>query len=212
LTQSHPRQLRVELGAAAIRYLNQRPRHGDADVCDNTHCAWFIGRGPRMDWLTPVTAVEAGRVLSSLDDEIWREISIKAKSSGPSLWTSHCGGKPLSPLAIWGGGSGEAVACPRHTQPVRRWERAWDRGKLEKQIGEQIVSSQIVWLKGRWTLRFQTLSRNRDFNYDSAHRLLAAIAGWDALPSPADSVWLADNKIHANGYGLGHRVGLCLGD
>jgi len=213
LTQSHPRQLRVELGAAVIRYLSRRPRHADADVCDNTHCAWFIGRGPRVDWLTPRSAVEVGRILSPVDDEIWREISIRANSPGPSLWTSHCGGKSLSPTAIWGGSdSGEAPVCSRHTQPERRWERSWDREKLEKQIGEQIVSAQIVWLKGRWTLRIRTLSRNRDFNYDAAHRLLAPIAGWSALPSPADSVWLADNKIHANGYGLGHRVGLCLGE
>jgi hypothetical protein len=212
LTQGHPRQLRIELGAAVIRYLTQRPRHGDADVCDNTHCAWFIGRGPRADWPTPGTAKEASRVLNLIDDEIWREISIRAKSPGPSLWTSHCGGKPLSPLAIWGSSSAEVVACPRHTQPTRHWERAWDMGKLEKQIGEQIVSAQIVWPKGQWTLRLQTLSCDRDFNYDAAHRLLAPIAGWNALPSPADSVWLTDNKIHANGRGLGHRVGLCLGD
>jgi hypothetical protein len=147
-----------------------------------------------------------------MDDETWREISIRAKSPGPSLWTSHCGGKPLSPHAIWGNGSSEAAYCTRHTQPTHRWERSWDREKLEKQIGEQIVSAQIVWPKGQWTLRIQTTTRNRDFNYDAAHRLLVPIAGWGALPSPADSVWLTDNRIHANGFGLGHRVGLCLGD
>ncbi|MDR0498740.1 MAG: hypothetical protein LBH03_03260, partial [Holophagales bacterium] len=150
LTQNHPRQLRLELGAAVIRYLSQRPRHSNADVCDNTHCAWFIGRGPRTDWSTPGLAKEVGQVLSPIDDEIWKEIIVRAKYPGPSLWTSHCGGKPLSPLAIWGSGSGEAAACPRHTQPAHYWERAWDRGKLEKQVGGQIVSAQIVWPRGQW--------------------------------------------------------------
>jgi hypothetical protein len=245
LTKSRPRQLQIELGAAAMRYLDRPPRHGDADVCDSTHCAWFIGRGPRVEWQTPKTAKEVAPVSAPIDDETWKAVAIAAKSPGPSLWTSHCGGEPLSPLAIWGsypaGAAGaapqapqaagaaprapqaagaapqapqalQAAPCPRHAQPMRHWERVWDRGRLERHIGEQILSAQIVWPKGRWTLRIQTPSRSRDFDYDAAHRLLAPMAGWDALPSPADSVQLTDNKIHAKGRGSGHRVGLCLGD
>jgi hypothetical protein len=212
LTKSHPRQLQIELGAAAMRYLDKSPRHGDADVCDNTHCAWFIGRGPRVEWATPKTAKELAPVSAPIDDETWKAIAIAAKSPGPSLWTSHCGGEPLSPHSIWGGGQTQAAPCPRHKHPARQWERAWDRRSLERHIGEQILSAQILWPKGRWTLRLQTPTRDKDFDYDAAHRLLAPLAGWGALPSPADSVRLADNKIHAKGHGSGHRVGLCLGD
>jgi len=212
LTSNHPRQLRIELGAAALRYLRQPPRHGNADVCDSTHCAWFIGRGPRMEWQTPTSAREVAPVSEPIDNEMWKAITIAAKSPGPNFWTSHCGGEPLSPMAIWGDGAAKADPCPRHPKPTRNWEREWDRDKLERQLGEKIVSAQIVWPKGRWTLRLQTPSRNMDFSYDAAHRLLTPIAGWAALPSPADSVWLADNKIRAKGHGLGHRVGLCLGE
>ena len=212
LTNSHPRQLRIELGAAATRYLRQPPRHGDADVCDSTHCAWFIGRGPRVEWPTPTSPKEIAPVSDPIDDETWKAITIGAKSPGPNFWTSHCGGEPLSPMAIWGNGSTKADPCPRHPRPTRPWEREWDRKSLEKQVGEQITSAQVIWLKGRWTLRLQTPSRNIDLNYDAAHRLLTPLAGWAALPSPADSVWLTDNKIRAKGHGLGHRVGLCLGE
>jgi hypothetical protein len=212
LTKGHPRQLQIELGAAAARYLGRSPRHGDADVCDSTHCSWFIGRGPRVEWQTPKTAKEVAPVQAPIDDETWKAIAIAAKSPGPSLWTSHCGGEPLSPQSIWGSGPDATTPCPRHAQPARHWERAWDRGRLERQLGEPIRSGQIVWPKGRWALRLQTPSGDRDFDYDDAHRLLAHMAGWGALPSPADSVRLADNKIHAKGRGAGHRVGLCLGD
>jgi hypothetical protein len=216
LTGGHSRRMRVELGAAAIRYLDRPPRHGDADVCDSTHCAWFIGRGPRVEWQTPFSAKEVGPVADPIDDDAWRAISATAKSHGPSLWTSHCGGRPLPPSAIWGGAKAEpgapAVACPHHTKATHRWERAWDRGPLERIIGEQITSAEIIWPNGQWKLRLRTKSGDRDFSYDAAHRLLAPIAGWGALPSPADSVRLTDNRIHAQGHGSGHRVGLCLGE
>jgi len=48
-----PRALRVELGAAALRMQALGPRHAHADFCDTTHCAWFIGRGPRLRWPSP---------------------------------------------------------------------------------------------------------------------------------------------------------------
>jgi YD repeat-containing protein len=204
--------LRVELGAAVLRYLKQTPRHGEADVCDSTHCAWFIGRGPRMEWLTPQLAKETGQFAEPMDSSLWMAAQSRSQSPGPSFWTSHCGGKPLSPYAVWGSGSAEATACQRHQQPAHRWERAWDRAKIEKTLGGQITSAQIVWPKGQWTLRIETSGRTRDFNYDSAHRLIAPIAGWDGLPSPAESIWLSGTKIHLQGFGSGHRVGLCLGD
>jgi hypothetical protein len=212
LMPESPIGLRIELGAAVLRYLKQPPRHTNADVCDNTHCAWFIGRGPRVEWPTPELAKETSHVTVPIDDSLWSAILNRSQSPGPSFWTSHCGGKPLSPYAIWGNGSTEATTCPRHQQPAQRWERAWDRAKLEKSLGGQITSAQIVWPKGQWTLRIEIQSRTRDFNYDATHRLIAPIAGWDGLPSPAESVWLSDAKIHLQGFGSGHRIGLCLGD
>jgi hypothetical protein len=212
LRQGQPEQLRVELGAAAIRYLKQPPRHEDADVCDSTHCAWFIGRGPRLDWSLPSSAKEVGPALPPIGDGLWDSIALRSKSHGPTYWSSHCGGKPLSPYALWGSGPAEPMECIRHREPALPWERSWDVARLEKAIGEQISSVQIIWPKGQWMLRFHTATRKVDFNYDSAHRLLAGVAGWGALPSPADSARMAGGKIIAQGHGLGHRVGLCLGD
>jgi hypothetical protein len=44
--------LRTALGAAVLRFLADGPRHGATHVCDSTHCAWFIGRGPAVSWPT----------------------------------------------------------------------------------------------------------------------------------------------------------------
>ena len=47
--------------------------------------------------------------------------------------------------------------------------------------------------------------------YDDAHRALAAVLGWGALPSPPDRVTRTATGFRAEGVGAGHRVGLCLG-
>ena len=45
------------LAAVVLRFLADGPRHGATQVCDSTHCAWFVGRGPGISWPSPGTPV-----------------------------------------------------------------------------------------------------------------------------------------------------------
>jgi hypothetical protein len=206
------RALRIQLGAAVLRFLARGPRHAGADVCDTTHCAWFIGRGPRLDWKDPHRAQEADRDGAlDLDDAEWAAIQGEASRPGPDQWTGNCGGMPLAPRAVWGEGSGEATPCPRHRVPCDAWERRWSARDLAKAFGAPVTGLAVAWEDGVWTLRLEQEGRSRSLRYDEAHGLLAAVLGWDALPSPAESVEPDGAGFRVRGHGRGHRVGLCLG-
>lgn len=210
----------VRLGAAVLRFLDAGPRHGAADVCDSTHCAWFVGRGPRLLWPTPqrpvllagswAPAVEEGPVLAGAH---WTRIVTEAREPGPALWTSHCGGAPLSAHSVWGHADRRVWPCLRHSsRDTRPWSRLWGGEDLAAVFGAPVISLTVVEVEGVWTLRAETGSGRREPRYDEAHRLLAGRLGWDALPSPASRVVAAAGGFRAEGVGLGHRVGLCLGD
>lgn len=212
-----PSGRRTELGAAVLRFLAQGPRHPDADVCDTTHCAWFVGQGPRVSWPAPHQA----RLLQSggdapaivVDDAEWDRILDASRQPGPGLWTSHCGGHPLSPQALWGNGDGDAAACPRHRgSETRPWVREWTAAAIEQAFGAPVREIRIESEAGVWVLRAAGPQTSRALRYDDAHRLLARVLGWGALPSPADRVEAVPGGFRAQGVGLGHRVGLCLGD
>jgi len=207
--------LRLELGAAVLRFLDQPPRHRDAQVCDSTHCAWFVGRGPRLDWTDPGHA----RVRPEppgpwgFTDAEWVRVLEAARQPGPKLWTTHCGGQPLSPRALWGRGEGEAKPCPRHGPgQTRPWERTWKAPDLATAFGEPVTKVAVAWEAGVWNLQVTGPRGLRGLRYDEAHRRLARALGWEALPSPADAVEPVPGGWRARGVGSGHRVGLCLGD
>ena len=65
---------------------------------------------------------------------------------------------------------------------------------------------------GVWTLVIRTVQGIRELRFDEAHRVLARILGWDALPSPADVILPLPSGFQVEGVGKGHRVGLCLAD
>ncbi len=206
--------LSEQLGAAVIRFLAQGQRHADAEVCDNTHCAWFIGLGPRLDWTDPRHAVAApGGVDAGFDDAAWARVLQAAREPGPHQWTAHCGGEPLPPHAVWGNGDTTVTPCPRHdalhSDP---WTRTWSAAALEKAFGAPVQKLGVTLERGVWTLRVRTPAGTRAYRYDDAHRALARVLGWDALPSPADRVEESSNGFTATGRGSGHRVGLCLGE
>lgn len=208
---------RIELGGAVIRFLAQGPRHVGADVCDTTHCAWFVGRGPRVAWVSPGQAVlhqvEAADPRSSLSDRDWKAILETAAHPGPALWTAHCGGAPLSPHAIWGYGDTTVTPCPRHGPGTSRpWIRDWKAADLAKAFGSPVRDLQVAMESGIWTLRIESGRNSWTLRYDEAHRRLAMVLGWDALPSPADAIEPVPGGFRARGVGWGHRVGLCLGD
>ncbi|HSD29776.1 MAG TPA: hypothetical protein VLL75_20905 [Vicinamibacteria bacterium] len=207
---------REALAAAILRFLADGPRHGGTDVCDSTHCAWFIGRGPAVSWPSPKAPVllasrEAGDG-ARFDAVAWDAVVRRAREAGPRQWTSHCGGRPLSAHAVWGNGDSRVWSCERHHEPSRPWTRTWDDATVDEAFGGKVRSLAVRETNGVWTLVTETAAGASAYSYDDAHRRLAAKLGWAALPSPADTVVRAAGTWRAEGVGLGHRVGLCLGD
>lgn len=206
------RELRVELGAAVLRFLARGRRHVDADVCDSTHCAWFVGQGPRLDWKDPGHAREEDLALAPLNDGDWSRIEALAKSPGPAFWSAHCGGTPLSTQRVWGWGDSAAEPCPRHRVPSKTWTRRWSMQALEKAFGPGIQALALEPPTGVWKLTVLRQGQKVSYGFDEVHRRIAAVLGWDALPSPADRMELtATEGVRLFGVGQGHRVGLCLG-
>lgn len=205
--------LQIQLGAAVIRFLAKGPRHPDADVCDSTHCAWFVGRGPRLAWRDGRHATAGEGSAFRFEDGDWAQVLAAARKPGPDQWTAHCGGAPLSPHAVWGSADRTVTPCPRHgSQDADPWTRSWPAAALAKAFGAPVLGMEIISPGGVWTLEVRTSAGARRYRFDDAHRCLAAVLGWDSLPSPADRVAPDGDSFTATGRGWGHRVGLCLGD
>lgn len=208
--------IREELGAAALRFLRAGPRHGRDDLCDSTHCAVFAGRGPLVTWVTPRRAETAahGRstpALPLLDEDAWNRVFSLAERPGPSHFTGHCGGTPLSAHEVWGRGSREVPPCPRHgPSEDAAWERPLPAAALRSAFGGAVVDLSAFVVSGVRMTRVTTEDRTVNLPYDDLHRALAPSLGWDALPSPPDSFRRTPEGFLARGRGRGHRVGLCL--
>jgi len=183
--------LRLELGAAVLRFLALGPRHPDADVGDSTRDAYFVGRRPA----------------EALSDADWSAIRAAARAPGPSQWSSDDGGRPLSAGEVWGGAPAAAVPAG---PPSRPWTRTWSAAQLEQAFGAPVRGLAVAREAGVWVLRVRTDGPSRSLRYDEAHRALAAVLGWGALPSPADRIDPVPGGFRASGVGLGHRVGLSL--
>ncbi len=209
--------LRLALGAAVLRFLADGPRHGATQVCDSTHCAWFIGRGPAVSWRTPTEPVlfarPAGEAAAPLplDAASWEAMTRGARESGPRQWTSDCGGHPLSAHAVWGNGDRRVWACARHARGSGTWSRRWSDQDVAKAFASPVRAVAVTLSGGVWKLAIETARGRETVGYDDAHRRLAEVLGWAALPSPATTVVREAGGFRAEGAGLGHRVGLCLG-
>jgi stage II sporulation protein D len=209
---------RGELAAAALRFVAQGPRHGAADVCDTTHCAWFLARGPRVSWTTPAMPVllreprPVADDVSPIDTATWARVEARAEEAGPMQWSSHCGGEPLSAHFVWGNGDRRVWACPRHTRPAAPWTRDWPAAALVRAFGSPVRQMAVTERDGVWTLEVTTAAGTEGARFDDVHRRLAEVLGQDALPSPARRVMRITDGFRAEGLGRGHRVGLCLAD
>jgi len=215
-----PPSLRAQLAAAVLRFVGRGPRHARADVCDSTHCAWFVGQGPVPRWLRPDSARAETETLADLDDREWETASNRARSDpeGPDQWTADCGGDPVSPHFVWGGGDRTVVACPRHPRGRgREWKREWKAADLAAVFGATVESADVTDQDGQWMLKVSLAPRTPAgprtvlmLPYDEVHRRLAGRLGWDAMPAPAARVVRSSEGYVASGVGFGHRVGLCL--
>ena len=208
-------ELLEELAAAALRFLRAGPRHGREDVCDSTHCAVFVGRGPLVTWVTPSRPEVGSRTRTAatplLDDGAFKRAVALAGLPGPDHFTGHCGGAPLSPYEVWGRGAREAAPCPRHgPADAAAWERLLPSAALDAALGARVDGLRALVAAGVRKTRVTAGGRTIDLSYDELHRALAPGLGWDALPSPPDSFARAPGGFLARGRGRGHRVGLCL--
>ena len=203
---------RLALGAAALRLQAHGQRHASADFCDTTHCAWFIGRGPRLRWPSPRRAIADDDAVRPVDDQEWSRMVESSLRPGPMHWTSNCGGRPLSAWAVWGSGDRTAAFCPFHAAGATRpWSRSWPDDALARAFGGRVTRFEVAPEDGVLRLLVETPGASRRLLYDDAHRALASVLGWDALPSPPDRITRTANGFRAEGVGSGHRVGLCLG-
>jgi hypothetical protein len=208
--------LREELGAAALRFLRAGPRHGRDHLCDSTHCAVFAGRGPLVTWVTPRRAEVPASGKSApapplLSEAAWGRVLSISGRPGPSQFTGHCGGAPLSSHEVWGRGPRETPPCPRHgTADDAAWERLLPAAALRSAFGGPVIELRALVASGVRKTRVTTDERSVDLLYDDLHRALAPSLGWDALPSPPDAFQRTPGGFLARGRGRGHRVGLCL--
>jgi stage II sporulation protein D len=208
------RGLRDELAAAVLRFLASGPRHAEADVCDATHCARFLGRGPRLEWRDAHHArlLPGARLPAVLDAETWARVVAQAHRPGPRRFSAHCGGQPLSERYVWGQGDEHAYPCARHPPgSVSPWRRRWPTTTLTHVAGFPVHGVAVDDSDGTWSLVLSGTGRQQRWRYDEAHRRLAEELGWNALPSPATRVARRATGFEAEGVGDGHRVGLCLG-
>jgi hypothetical protein len=210
-------ELRMALGAAVLRFLGDGPRHAASQVCDSTHCAWFVGRGPVARWTAPERAVLLSNPRSapepddSLAPAFFARIVAEAARPGPRQWSSDCGGAPLSAHEVWGNGDRQVWSCVHHSSAGPRWERTWPEAAVARAFGGPVRDLVVRRKDDVWVLEVDTAKGRPAIRYDDAHRRLAAELGWGALPSPAERVTRSAGGWRAVGVGLGHRVGLCLG-
>jgi len=85
-----------------------------------------------------------------------------------------------------------------------------EAARAAESFGAPVDGLEVGREAGVWVLRVRTGPVSRSYRYDQAHRLLAKVLGWGALPSPADTVEPVPGGFKAAGVGLGHRVGLSL--
>ncbi|MEO6324247.1 MAG: hypothetical protein ABIT01_05800 [Thermoanaerobaculia bacterium] len=217
-----------ELGSAVLRFAALRPRHGNDAVCDLSHCARFVGEGPDVEWISPVRArmsvappQDQNREEPYLDDAAWGRVLVAASSPGPSLWSAHCGGEPLSSYSVWGSGVRGTASCPRHGEGgsgssggstnTAPWSRFLPQSVLDKAFGAG-ARLEAREREGVRTTVVTVAGSERFMLYDEIHRGLSSPLGWDALPSPPDGYTEAAGGWQATGRGFGHRVGICLAD
>jgi hypothetical protein len=212
-----------ELAAAILRFLARGARHGAEDVCDLSHCARFVGRGPDVEWTSPTSVrlasrTDRGHASDVLDGEAWARVVDASSRPGPWAWTAHCGGAPLSAHAVWGG-PGEAddswLACPRHRNDGSAsapWARNLREADLHAVFGEDVLSMSAMETEGQRATRVSLGSTDLVLAYDDLHRRLAVRMGWNVLPSPPDRFIRQRDGWRAEGRGFGHRVGICLAD
>lgn len=188
---------------------HKRHRHGEAALCDLTHCQAYAGSPKRPD---PAALHTAGWVLRREDGQI-----------APSYYHSTCGGHTLSGREVWPAAHRELegvsdLRSDGHAwcedSPHSRWVTEVSRSQLAKAL-ERLVKRPL----DPQSLRIEVESENRYRIADARgetsttgeilHLRLGRSLGWGRIKSGWMQFHFSDALVRIEGQGLGHRVGLC---
>ncbi len=144
----------------------------------------------------------------------------------PIFYHAKCGGKTLLPSDVWGGfvKGYKSVICPFC---VHHGEKEWNRTvptrdfaslikKLyQKKFGAAFYSKNFKSnTKDLYSFHDHLFNRStKIFHSGSTHTIskprLRNLSGRSLIPSNNYSIKIAGDKVHLNGRGYGHGVGLC---
>lgn len=183
-----PFEARRALAAVLGRWLLGHPdQHLGGTLCPLTHCAVVRGQAS-------VDTTRAAAHAPALDlDPRW------------TFFTGSAGGRPLSPLEVWGEGPSEPGAAMAVQDD--RW-LAWER---------TLSASQVATLKRdvkpglKAGQRGLPLGDSGPYAMEGLRLAAGRRFGWTTWPSNACTGELAaDGSLHLVGHGWGHNAGLCL--
>jgi hypothetical protein len=204
------RARRVELVAAALRLRAMGCDTPTADFCDTTHCAWFIGRGLASAGLARGSPWSRARPCVPRDEE-WDGQSSPPRGDRPGPLDAHCGGQAALRVRRVGRGDRRAPACPLHAgAPPPPWTRFWPDDALQRAFGARVTRIDTTVEDGVHRLLVASGGTTRRLLYDDAHRALASVLGWDAVPSPPGRVTARPPGSAPRASAQGTASALCL--
>ena len=189
LGRDAPFEARRALASVLKRWIEGHPRgnHADGSLCPLTHCAVIRGEGS--------------------------EATQQAMRTSPDLkldarWAFFCGSKggvSLSPREAWG--DGPDIKEGAEAIPSDRWQ-IWER---------TLTAAQVKLLKGsvrpglRPGQKGLMLGASGPYPVEELRLAAGRAFGWPAWPSNAcEGEVDAEGRLHLQGHGWGHNVGLCL--
>ncbi len=186
-----PFEARRALASVLRLWLAAHPRghHPDGSLCPLTHCAVVRGTGSQ----------ETAEAVEQAPD-----LMINPESA---FFTGSKGGKPLSPMAVWGDGPLEPGSS--ETVPGDRWA-SWTRHLSAAQVGI-LKGSVVPGVKSGQ--RGMMLGASGPFAVEALRIASGRAFGWTSWPSNACTVEpLKDGGLELRGHGWGHNVGLDLSE
>src|SRR5262249_53024628 len=200
--------------------LLESPKHSDEefDLCSSTHCQRYAGRSTNKT-VDRAVAMTSGEVLTVGD----RKPQILR-----ALFHACCGGHTRNAIDLWPstadqittpGVIDKACAANNHRAWTRNFSVREIFAALERAGGsepdEEIASIRSIDLeetrdKTARRIRVDDSHGRESFIYPADFTVAVGRAlGWNACPSPPESIRREGDRIILEGRGLGHGAGLC---